>query len=252
MLVLALFACTGGTPEPQAPEPDAPAPTEAPAPADVVEEADPGDPLAAVIAAGGCAQAEPDTQPQNVEVHTVGDKSYWVVTCEMFAYQGTFEVWDADAGAPVMNGESRLGGLGLPTLDAEAGTVTWLAKARGPGDCGDWYRHDLSGALQEHRSRSCQDTAPDTIDPSAWPQIGPPMEGTITAVENGDVACYLQLEGETDMRMANFDLCSDDHIGKRVRLEFSLQSVMGPTCEGDPDCTDSEEVALVSALTVIE
>jgi hypothetical protein len=76
---------------------------------------------------------------------------------------------------------------------------------------------------------------------------------TLRGAQNGDVACYLELDDEQGRRyqeMADFDLCinADQLIGKKVRMHFSVASVMADSCQGDPECKDSQKVALVDRL----
>ena len=65
----------------------------------------------------------------------------------------------------------------------------------------------------------------------------------------GDRACYLEVEdatGTSREEMASFELCErTDLVGKRVRLLFEKAQVQAQSCQGNPDCTDSETVDLV-------
>jgi hypothetical protein len=79
-------------------------------------------------------------------------------------------------------------------------------------------------------------------------------QGKLLSAESGDVACYLQLEdldGEPFSEMAEFEVCeaADALIGRDLQLGYRLGSVMAQSCQGNPDCTDSDEVALVISLT---
>jgi hypothetical protein len=68
----------------------------------------------------------------------------------------------------------------------------------------------------------------------------------------GDRACYLEVEdgdGKSREEMASFELCErTDLIGKKVRLQFEKAQVQAESCQGNPDCTDSETVDLVHAV----
>ncbi|MGB0695041.1 MAG: hypothetical protein ACPGOY_05290 [Rhodospirillaceae bacterium] len=76
--------------------------------------------------------------------------------------------------------------------------------------------------------------------------------GTLQQTVYGDIACYLTLtdaDGKPFEVMADFDLCEqDDLIGRRVVLTFETLSVMAASCEGDPECQDTEEVPLATAM----
>ena len=73
--------------------------------------------------------------------------------------------------------------------------------------------------------------------------------GTITAMNAGDVACYLTLRDDKGARfeeMADFEICQQRALlNKRVALSYRPQSVMSPDCQGDPACKKTRTVALV-------
>ena len=73
--------------------------------------------------------------------------------------------------------------------------------------------------------------------------------GTITAMNAGDIACYLTLRDDKGARfeeMADFEICQQRALlNKRVALSYRPQSVMSPDCQGDPACKKTRTVALV-------
>jgi hypothetical protein len=80
--------------------------------------------------------------------------------------------------------------------------------------------------------------------------------GTITALEAGDVACYLTAkndQGKEFNELADFSICEQTPslVGKRVSLEYTAGSVMADECQGDMDCKKTKNVLLVSKATVI-
>ena len=82
---------------------------------------------------------------------------------------------------------------------------------------------------------------------------------TLRSVQMGDRACYLDLEsasGEMDTRMADFDVCTRAEegalVGRRVALQTERTDIMAMSCQGDPECADTEEVDLVVALTLAD
>ena len=97
--------------------------------------------------------------------------------CTMAAYQGVFEYAWADGNRPVRDQNGQLlSVVGLPTFEADSGTLRWLSKARGVGDCGDHFVYVLEGdqlKLREHRSRGCDDETEvnDIPPPEAWPLV---------------------------------------------------------------------------------
>lgn len=127
-------------------------------------------------AAGACPDLEEGVQPAQVEKVEAGGRPLYVVTCETFAYQGTFELWRQQAGAwkAVTDEDDKpVRGLGVPVV-TEDGAVSWLEKARGPGDCGEY--HEMKDGprgmrVTLHTARACD--APvgdgeDLGDPRTW------------------------------------------------------------------------------------
>ncbi|MDP2316617.1 MAG: DUF1176 domain-containing protein [Pseudomonadota bacterium] len=97
------------------------------------------------------------------------------VNCFMAAYQGRYYyAWAAGPSVVTTADGAPLRLTGMPSLDAATGVLTWVDKARGAGDCGDWYRYVLTGdqfALQEQRHQACgADGA--TFQPESWPLAG--------------------------------------------------------------------------------
>lgn len=82
-----------------------------------------------------------------------------------------------------------------------------------------------------------------------------PTTGTVTAMESGDIACYLTMtneRGEEITEMADFDICEQTSlIGKRVSLTWTIADVMSHECEGDPDCTKTRKAAIVSGAKAL-
>ena len=80
--------------------------------------------------------------------------------------------------------------------------------------------------------------------------------GLLTALESGDVACYLTLKdgkGKEFTEMASFEICEMTQlVGKRLRLSYRIESVIADSCQGDPACKDTRKVALVSAVKVLK
>lgn len=85
---------------------------------------------------------------------------------------------------------------------------------------------------------------------------------TVTLVElsQGDAACYVVVKdaaGNEQTHPGTFDLCpggaadASNAIGFPVQLTFGKQNVMAASCEGDPDCPDTEEVEAVMSITPV-
>ena len=79
--------------------------------------------------------------------------------------------------------------------------------------------------------------------------------GLLTALQSGDVACYLTLKdskGKEFTELAVFEICEMTQlVGKRLRLSYRLESVIADSCQGDPECKETRKVALVSAVKVL-
>lgn len=80
-------------------------------------------------------------------------------------------------------------------------------------------------------------------------QDGKKTTGTITAMEAGDIACYLTLRDDAGVRfreMADFEICEQRSLlNKRVSLTYKQSRVQSASCQGDPDCKKSDTVLLV-------
>ena len=92
--------------------------------------------------------------------------------------------------------------------------------------------------------------AKDASKPRSSPEIG-----VITGLEPGDVGCYLSykaLDGKPKQAMGTPELCGDvTLLNKRSELSLKEGKVLGPSCEGDPECTDLETVWLVVSATLV-
>ncbi len=80
--------------------------------------------------------------------------------------------------------------------------------------------------------------------------------GTVTGLNAGDRGCYIKLtseQGRAFEEMADFSVCEKPKalVGKRVSLGYSVERVMAAACQGDPDCTKTDPVVLVTTLTVL-
>lgn len=87
------------------------------------------------------------------------------------------------------------------------------------------------------------------------PAAGP--AGTLKELQNGDRACYVVVDtaaGEQSIE-GDFELCpgaSKDAsalIGQRVTWTTEKAKVQAASCEGNPDCADSDEVDLIVTIT---
>jgi hypothetical protein len=93
--------------------------------------------------------------------------------------------------------------------------------------------------------------APATPAPAGGPT------GTLKELQNGDRACYVvvEVDGADQSIEGDFELCpgaSQDAsglIGQRVTWTTKKANVQAASCQGDPDCADSDEVDLIVTIT---
>lgn len=107
------------------------------------------------------------------------------------------------------------------------------------------------------------DAAPPAIEaavpaPPAAPAAAAATVYTLTELQNGDIACYVVLKDGAGVETTipgDFELCAGaghdatSLIGKSVVITTSKESVQAASCQGDPDCKDSEIVDLVATIT---
>lgn len=77
---------------------------------------------------------------------------------------------------------------------------------------------------------------------------------TVTGLTQGDRACYMDVRGPGGARTetADFEFCErDDLIGQTVTLTFIPTQIQASSCNGDPDCRDTEEVRMVIAADLV-
>lgn len=81
------------------------------------------------------------------------------------------------------------------------------------------------------------------------PPAGKPAVATIVEMNAGDVACYVTLRDERGGKleeMAAFEVCEKKSlVGRKVRLSWRMGNVLGPSCQGDPNCKETIRVPLV-------
>lgn len=90
------------------------------------------------------------------------------------------------------------------------------------------------------------------------PAPGPASESDPVVVREltlGDRACYLQIEnaqGVLSEEMGEMSLCErTELVGRTVLLTFGMASVAAESCQGDPECSDTESVSLVQAIDLV-
>jgi hypothetical protein len=100
--------------------------------------------------------------------------------------------------------------------------------------------------------------APEVEVPEAPEPASAAPSFVLVGVTAGDAACYLELKGPSGDPVtmdADFELCpggahdATGLVGRSVRLEKKPLQVMAPSCQGDPECTESVTVDAVVGLT---
>jgi hypothetical protein len=87
---------------------------------------------------------------------------------------------------------------------------------------------------------------------------GNAQEPTIATIQNlttGDRACYVDIldaGGVASTQYADFEICERDLVGKDVQLTYESANIPAASCEGNPDCDETETVMLITQAEVIE
>ena len=77
----------------------------------------------------------------------------------------------------------------------------------------------------------------------------------LVAMVPGDRACYLTVDGADGQRteMADVNFCErDDLVGQRVTLTTVPTQIQAESCQGNPECTETETVTLVVSADLVE
>jgi len=266
LTALLLIGCSGPKTENIAEAPVNPEPSPTPVPSEEPPAPTPapgGSLLDTLLAVGACAKSEnnPDFVRTVKELATSDGRPVYEVSCEMFAYQGTYDYF---LGPPESAKQLSVDVLGLPEWDAVNDRLHWFEKARGPGDCGTYHEYQLRGdvlKLDVLRERACSDSVDENDDiPSAkdWNITGPAtaLTGVLDDLQNGDAACYVLYVDGTGVERhwyGDFDLCGLDALkGKQVVVTMGRGNVIAGSCEGDPECADSERVDLCRTITEVK
>ena len=97
--------------------------------------------------------------------------------------------------------------------------------------------------------------AADTAGAAAAP-VATATPVTVVEAVPGDRGCYLTVadtSGEAVMHLADFGVCEQaDLVGRRVTLVTQPTRVQATSCAGNPECTDSETVDLVTGVRPVE
>ncbi|AIE76058.1 hypothetical protein [Synechocystis sp. PCC 6714] len=82
-----------------------------------------------------------------------------------------------------------------------------------------------------------------------------PSTAIVQSLTAGDRACYVELidnKGNISTEYADFDICEQDLVGKRVKLTYEAGNIQAASCQGNPECTASERVMLIIKAKVMD
>jgi hypothetical protein len=82
-----------------------------------------------------------------------------------------------------------------------------------------------------------------------------PSTAIVKSLTAGDRACYVELmdsKGKVSTQFAEFEICEQKLVGKRVKLTYKSGNIQATSCQGDPECTASEKVMLIIKAQVIK
>ena len=84
-----------------------------------------------------------------------------------------------------------------------------------------------------------------------------PSRGLVTDVDKGDNGCYLTVRDEKNseyIEVGSFAICTQKPPlkGKRVDLEYSMETIMAGDCYGDPKCKRTETVPFITSVKIVE
>jgi hypothetical protein len=81
-----------------------------------------------------------------------------------------------------------------------------------------------------------------------------PTMGTIQNLTSGDRACYVELlddQGQLSTQFASFEVCEQDLVGQRVQLTYTSDNIQAVSCQGNPECNETETVMLITQVDAI-
>ncbi len=85
--------------------------------------------------------------------------------------------------------------------------------------------------------------------------VAPPSVATVMRAQSGDRACYVDLKdenGKVTSHLSGFELCSQEGIvGATVRLTYGAGNVQSFSCQGNPDCGESDRAELITNAEII-
>lgn len=79
-----------------------------------------------------------------------------------------------------------------------------------------------------------------------------PASGLIKSLDAGDTGCYVTFtgnDGKEHNALAAFEVCDQQgFLHRKASFSYVQENVMSPECGGDPECTKSEKVWIITKL----
>lgn len=82
-----------------------------------------------------------------------------------------------------------------------------------------------------------------------------PTVATVQELTAGDRACYVDVidaGGVYSTEYAAFEICEQDLVGRDVELIYESGTITAASCQGDPACSETETVMLITQAEIIE
>lgn len=80
--------------------------------------------------------------------------------------------------------------------------------------------------------------------------------GRITDLDKGDNGCFLILRNDRNgelIELGKMEFCSQKQLkGKKVELEYKMETIQAASCYGDAKCKKTETVPLVVGVKVLD
>ena len=120
---------------------------------------------------------------------------------------------------------------------------------------------EATGEIQSNETANAIDpdlgVVADTTGPARVTVAGQevPARAVVTDMESSDRACMLTLRenGADQTVYADYSVCDSNAIvGQRVQIEYAPNDIPAASCEGDPECLDTETVAMAVVATPID
>lgn len=142
-------------------------------------------------------------------------------------------------------------------LIAHGGKVVVVGQEGGDvtiaGKTGKWSKIKFKGQDAFVFGGFLNETKPEALP--AAPQGPDTSIATVVSLENADTACNVEMDfegGGREIWPADFEICQKLKPGQRFRFKTRKEKVMAASCQGDPQCTQSDEVELIVSVQIVK